>query len=171
MVKDFSRRKIRTTKSARELVFTFLVSSLLCSDDFTTHLAFRYCRFGVNVLLRLKGSSVWLLKFTCCHFLNCPGIFNPYSHFQRFSRLAASLVDYETIRQKSSLAALASHESFGVELGESCFVIGDHHFSFFSLGFWFAGLRGFYELQILVFICYLVEVLRWLGAGSPGLLG
>jgi len=80
-------------------------------------------------------------------------------------------VDYETIRQKSSLAALASHESFGVELGESCFVIGDHHFSFFSLGFWFAGLRGFYELQILVFICYLVEVLRWLGAGSPGLLG
>jgi hypothetical protein len=119
VVEDFARREHRFTESARELVFTFLVSPFLFSDDFA-HLVLWCCRLGVNVLLRLEGSSVWLLIFPCRHFLNGSGFLsNPYSHFEGSSRLTAPLVDYETIRQKCSLAASARHESFSIELGES----------------------------------------------------
>ena len=131
MVEYFAWSEHRFTESARELVFTLLVSSFTLSDDFIAYLVLWHCRLRVNVLLRLKGSSVWFLKFTCGHLLNGSRFLsNPYSHFKGSAWLAASLVDYETIRQKCSLAAFAGHESFSVELGEGYFVIGDHHFSF-----------------------------------------
>ena len=52
------------------------------------------------------------------------------SHFQRFARLAALLVDFEAVGQEGAQAVLAWDERLGVELGKCVFVVGNHHRSF-----------------------------------------
>jgi len=148
MVKDFARSKIHSTKFARELILTFFLSSQLWPTEFAANFVFLRNSFWVYVLWCLRYSWISLWKFACCQFLDWVWIFYPYSHFQRSSRPTASLMDFETIRQKGSLADLARYKSFCVKLGESLFVVGDHHFGFLSIGFHFTGLCSFDELKI-----------------------